>query len=303
MDNWEFAELFLEHLKFKGFTFRTIETYRGKLNRFLEYLAVRQKKIPELTASDLADYRNTLYYQEYRGKSLSIETQYLQLTILRVFFKFIAVENLILINPAAALELPKRPQGLPRTILSAREANKILEAIDTREPMGLRDRAILELLYSSGIRVTELIKLTVTDLDFDQGLLRIETGKGGKTRVVPMGEIACIYAKEYLKKARPKTEQLTFFLSFRQKLPLDRSSIAELCIRRALQAGIKKKITPHAWRHTCATLMLKSGADIRYIQELLGHASLRTTQIYTKVTVQDLKKVHARCHPREKERF
>jgi len=302
MDNQTAGELFLNHLKLRSFRPRTIETYRSKLNKFFDYLAAKQKKLTELTAVDLFDYRAALYYQEYQGKPLSVETQRLQLTVLRIFFKFLAAENLILINPAASLELPRQPRKLPRTILTAREAKKILDSIDTAGPMELRDRAILEILYSTGIRVTELIKLTPADLDFDQGLLRVEDGKGGKTRMVPLGEIAARRVKEYLK-IRPRTDQTAVFLSMGRGLPLNRPNVAAICRNRTLQAGIKKTVTPHTWRHTCATLMLKSGADIRYIQELLGHASLKTTQIYTKVAVRDLKKVHARCHPREKEHY
>jgi integrase/recombinase XerD len=302
LDNRQMMKSFLDSLTLRGFRPRTIETYQSKLNKFFDYLAAKQKKLIEITSSDLFDYRTALYYQEYQGKPLSIETQRLQLTVLRMFFKFLAAENLILINPAASLELPRQPHKLPRVILTAREAKKILDSIDTTQPMGLRDRAILEILYSTGIRVTELINLTPADIDFEQGFLRIEDGKGGKTRVVPLGEIAVFYVKEYLKKARPQTDQTAVFLSMQQGLPLNRPNVAAICHHRTLQAGIKKKVTPHTWRHTCATLMLKSGADIRYIQELLGHASLKTTQIYTKVAVRDLKKVHSRCHPREKER-
>jgi integrase/recombinase XerD len=301
VDNQKMAEFFLNHLKLRGFRPRTIETYRGKLNQFLDYLAAKEKKISELTTADLEDYRAAIYYREYRGKPLSLGTQCLQLFVLRVFFKFLAAENLILINPAATLEIPRCPRDLPRTILSAREAAKILESIDTETPLGLRDRAIIEVLYSTGIRVTELINLTLADINFEHGLLRVEDGKGGKNRVVPLGEIALFYVKEYLQKVRPQTSaQPILFLSRWQVLPLTRRIVAVICANRAAQAGVKKKVTSHTWRHTCATLMLKSGADIRYIQELLGHSSLRTTQIYTKVTVKDLKKVHASCHPREK---
>jgi integrase/recombinase XerD len=294
-------KLFLEYLKQRGFTPRTLETYRSKLNRFLDYLSVKQKKIPELTIDDLEEYRAALYYEEYRGRPLSLETQSLQLTVIRMFFKFLAAENLILINPAATLELPKHHQTLPRNVLTVREAGKILEAINSDDLADLRDRAILEVFYSTGIRVSELIGLTLTDFDFDQGLLRVE-GKGAKTRMVPVGAMACYYVKQYLK-TRPESSSKTVFRSLRQGLPLTRQVVAGICANRALQAGIKKAVTPHTWRHTCATLMLKSGADIRYIQELLGHVSLKTTQIYTRVTVRDLKKVHARCHPREKERY
>lgn len=303
MDNTQLAKLFLDHLTMRGFAVRTIETYQGKLTRFFEYLAAKQKTIQQFTAGDLEEYRTALYYQEYRGKPLSLETQLLQLTVLRMFFKFLADQNLILINPAASLELPKTTRNPPRVILTAREARKILESINIKDPFGLRDRAILEVLYSTGIRVTELAKITLADIDFESGLLWVD-GKGGKERVVPIGEMACFYVKEYIKKARSKNPKYpNLFLSRWFERPIDRGTIATICTDRAMQAGIKKKVTTHTWRHTCATLMLKGGADIRYVQELLGHASLKTTQIYTRVAIGDLKKVHARCHPRDKEHF
>jgi integrase/recombinase XerD len=215
-----------------------------------------------------------------------------------MFFKYLATENLILTDPAATLELPKEPKRLPRNILTAHEVKKILEAIDTKAVRGIRDRAIIETLYSSGLRATELANLTLNCLNLKEGYLTIENGKGGKDRVVPLGKIACHWIEQYLE-VRPQIPDPTLFLTMlKPPRPLSREVIAEICAARAGQAGVKKKVTSHTWRHTCATSMLKGGADIRYVQELLGHASLKTTQIYTKVTIQDLKKVHSRCHPR-----
>jgi integrase/recombinase XerD len=299
MTNWDYLEKYLEHFKLQGYSYRSQESYRSNLNRFYRHLEARGKKIRDLTRADLQEYQSELYYQEYRGKPLSAKTQSLNLSVLRMFFKYLAAENLILTDPAATLELPKEPKRLPRTILTAKEAQKILEAIDTKTAKGIRDRAMLEVFYSSGIRVDELIHLSVTAINLEEGFLTVEKGKGDRERVVPLGKIACHWVKEYLEKARPKIEVATLFLSLSSGKPLTRSVIAEISGQYALKAGIKKRITPHTWRHTCATLMLKGRADIRYVQELLGHASLKTTQIYTKVTIQDLKKVHSRCHPRD----
>lgn len=299
MTNQEILHRFFEHLRIKGYSPRTIEEYQSTLIRFSAYLAAHQQQITRLTAGDLSDYRTVLYYQQYRGNPLSLATQANALARLRTLFRFLAKENLILHDPTVNLELPKLPRSLPRNILTAREAKKILDSIDTTAPLGLRDRAILELLYSSGIRVSELTGLTLPDLDLSQGVMAVH-GKGDKLRVVPIGHFACRYLREYLDRARPKeTQETALFLSNRG-FPMDKQRIAKICGYWALRAGIKKKVTPHTWRHTCATELLKNAVDIRYIQELLGHASLKTTQIYTKVTIKDLKRVHAKYHPREK---
>ena len=299
MTNQEILTRFFEYLRIKGYSPRTISEYQSTLNRFAAYLTAHGQQITGLTAGDLSDYRTALYYQQYRGNPLSLATQANTLARLRTLFQFLAKENLILHDPTASLELPKLPRRLPKDILTAREAKKILDAVDINAPLGLRDRAILELLYSSGIRVSELTGLQLADLDLSQGILTVQ-GKGDKPRVVPIGQFARRYLREYLDRARPKeTKETALFLSNRG-LPMDKQRIAKICGYWAMRAGIKKKVTPHTWRHTCATELLKNAVDIRYIQELLGHASLKTTQIYTKVTIKDLKRVHAKYHPREK---
>jgi integrase/recombinase XerD len=299
MTNHEILNRFYEHLRVKGYSPRTISEYQSTLNRFAAYLAAHGRQITGLSAGDLSDYRTALYYQQYRGNPISLATQANALARLRTLFQFLAKENLILHDPSVNLELPKLPRSLPKGILTAREAKKILDSIDTSTALGLRDRAILELLYSSGIRVSELTGLQLADLDLSQGILAVQ-GKGDKPRVVPIGHFACRYLREYLDQARPReTKESALFLSNRG-LPMDKQRIAKICGYWAMRAGIKKKVTPHTWRHTCATELLKNAVDIRYIQELLGHASLKTTQIYTKVTIKDLKRIHAKYHPREK---
>jgi integrase/recombinase XerD len=298
MVNQDYLTQYLDYIKLKGFSPRSRESYQGVLKQFLIYLEARQKAIRELTRADLQDYQTVLYYREYRGKPLSVKSRNLNLSVIRMFFKYLAAENLILIDPAAGLELPKEPKLLPHTILTANEVKKILEAIDTNAPRGIRDRAVIETLYSSGLRATELANLTLNSLNLKEGYLAIENGKGGKSRVVPLGKIAGYWIGQYLRVRPPISDPTLFLTMLNPPRPLRREVVAKICAARAQQAGIKKKVTSHTWRHTCATAMLKGGADIRYVQELLGHASLKTTQIYTKVTIQDLKKVHRRCHPR-----
>ena len=188
--------------------------------------------------------------------------------------------------------------------LTKYEVRKLLSKPDETTILGLRDRTILELFYSTGIRLSELINIKLIDLDIERGLLRIK-GKFKKERIVPVGSIAKRYLLHYIEDARPKLQRdkrtTTLFLSQKGRI-FHRSSINIIVRNYVKQAGIRKKnINSHALRHSCATHMLEGGADIRYIQELLGHKSLETTQIYTKVAIKGLKRVHQKTHPREKD--
>jgi integrase/recombinase XerD len=190
---------------------------------------------------------------------------------------------------------------LPHANLTPREAIQLLEAVETDSPLGLRDRAMLELLYSTGIRNAELRALTVADIG--ERTLAIRAGKGNKDRVVPLGKTAASVLSDYMQQARPKLAchdgVYNIFLT-KNGLPLDCFAVINAVRRAAHAAGIKKHIHPHSIRHACATHMLKGGADIRHIQKLLGHATLQTTQIYTQVEIGDLKAVHRLYHPRER---
>jgi integrase/recombinase XerD len=219
------------------------------------------------------------------------------------------VRNEILAHdPAGMLVLPKRRRTLPRVILTKREIARLLAAPDRATPLGCRDRAVIEVLYATGIRNAEIRGLQVSDLDLGRGLAQIRNGKSGRGRVVPLGRAAAAAVREYLETSRPQllaglgpdaaTEE-TLFLS-RSGRPLLALGVIEPLRRHARRARIKKPVTPHTLRHSCATHMLYGRADLRHIQALLGHNSLATTQIYTQVEVTDLKAVHRRCHPRER---
>lgn len=303
MDNQTYLQQYLNHIKLKNFSKRTIANYQSSLKKFLLYLTSQNLAIPKLTLSELEDYQSYLYYQEYQGKPLSRGTQSHHLSTIRSFFNYLSQANLVLTNPAASLELPKVPQELPRTILTAREVNKILKILDTTSPKGLRDRAILETLYTSGIRASELRGLNLTDLNLESGLLSIVKGKGDKSRTIPLGKAATYWLSQYLTQVRLKqpTHSQKLFLSLQTPArPICRGTLTNICSQAARQAGLKKHVTSHVFRHTCATLMLKGGADIRYVQEHLGHRFLKTTQVYTRVAITDLQKIHAKCHPRDK---
>lgn len=287
---------------------KSLVSYEQNLRCFVSWLAADSdvETLAEVTAETLASYQMALItIEKPSGERLSTGTQRQRLTALKTFFRYLAQEGKLLGNPAAAIQLPKARRHLPQALITAKEAIRLLESIKTATPLGLRDRAILEVLYSTGIRNAELRALEVTDFDAAAQTLTINDGKGHKDRVVPLGATAAAVLADYIAQARPqlvrKRGVTTLFIS-KNGLPLDFKLIITIVRRHAKRAGIEKPIRPHRLRHACATHMLKGGADIRHIQKLLGHASLQTTQIYTHVEISDLKAVHRRFHPRERGR-
>ncbi|HYH01929.1 MAG TPA: tyrosine-type recombinase/integrase [Bacillota bacterium] len=293
---------FHEYLKARGFSRRTIPDYLSYTERFLTYLEDLQ--ITDIKDVDLAlmnDYQIRLLEYQHRGKPVTNTTRRRIMVAIRSFFKCLIKLDLIEHDPTAGLELPKCPKTLPRNILTKKEIAKLLEAPEMDTPFGIRDRTILEVFYSTGIRASELCNLRLNDIDLVRGELRVNQGKNSKDRVVPLGEVACDYLAVYLQIARPKllsVDPTMLFVTNRGK-QFYYTNLSALVAGYARKAGIKKRIACHSLRHTCATHLLHGKADIRYIQEILGHTSLATTQRYTKVEITDLKKVHHRCHPRE----
>jgi integrase/recombinase XerD len=293
---------FEEYMQTREFSPRTITDYLHDVKVFLEYLeAIGVTEIATIDRAVIADYQIRLLDQTYRDKPISTVTRLKRLTTLRCFCNYLIRCGRITADPTADLELPKRPKTLPKNILTKKEMGKLLELPDLKTPFGVRDRAIMEVFYSTGIRVSELCNLTLNDIDIMQGELRVNHGKNAKDRVVPLGEVACDYLNLYLRNARKKlaaSVQTVLFVT-KNGNRFHYTDLSHLISRYGKKAGLKKPIACHSLRHTCATHLLQGKADIRYIQEILGHASLATTQIYTKVEIADLKKVHRRCHPRE----
>lgn len=219
---------------------------------------------------------------------------------IRAWFKWLARENHILSNPASDLELPRPERRLPAVVLTAEEAEVVMAVPDVSEALGLRDRAMLEALYATAIRRGELIALRLFDVDYPRSALIVRQGKGNKDRVVPLGERAKAWLAAYRDRSRPGLvagrDPGTLFLS-RDGRPLEPKRLSEKVRGYAEAAGIGKPGSCHLLRHTAATLMLEGGADIRFIQALLGHESLETTQIYTRVSVTKLAEIHAATHP------
>jgi integrase/recombinase XerD len=206
----------------------------------------------------------------------------------------------VLHNPASEIELPRAEQRLPRAALTAAEAELVLAQPDSTDPLGVRDRAILEVFYSTGIRRSELAQLAVTDVDADRRTLLVRQGKGKKDRMIPIGERALAWTGKYLAEARPKLalgddDGSLFLTAGGEPFSLDR--LTQLASRYVKASGVPKAGACHLFRHTMATVMLEGGADIRYIQAMLGHARLDTTQIYAQVSIRALQAIHGATHP------
>ena len=306
-DKWPLLKArYIEHLSVLGYSKRSVETTETHLRFFLEYLE-SETKIPDLSEigrADLNAYQTWLYFSGWRKdpeRPLCLASQASRLSVVKGFFRWLLQEGLVLHDAAASMDRPKRPKALPRAILGGPQVVKLLKAPNVETPVGLRDRAILELLYATGLRNEELRNLKLNDVDREGCQARV-TGKGSKERVVPVGRIALNWLDLYLETARPALllgpENGFVFVSCKGR-KIHSSNLIAMIRKYARRARLPANVTPHALRHTCATHLLKAGADIRHIQALLGHSSLDSTQIYTRVEIEDLKKVHRTFHPRE----
>lgn len=302
------VEEYIAHCQAVNLSGWTVFAYVERLRSFfLWFCSVNPdaKHLTEISRQVLSDYQMHLWKAENKkGGKLSVATHRARMEALVRFAGWLANKEKILINPAAGLELPKRPRRLPRNYLTHREVNRLLRAARPDTYLGLRNRAVLEVLYSTGIRNMELRNLKLEDLNFNEGWLTIRAGKGGKDRVVPLGKAALHFIALYLEKSRALfvgKKQIDLLFVNRHGEKMHQDTVNDIVQEAARKAKIKRHISAHALRHTCATLMLRGRADIRHIQELLGHRSLASTQIYTKVEITDLKRVHERCHPRERE--
>jgi len=296
------AAAYLEALRVRNYSEATIVTREHYLREFIRWAAERSLGRPaDITKPILERYQRWLYhYRQKNGQPLTFRSQHGRLVPVRAFFKWLCRQNVLLSNPASDLELPRAEKRLPRHVLTAAEAERVLARPDVGEPLGLRDRAILETLYSTGMRRMELIGLKLYDLDQDRGTVFIRQGKGKKDRMIPMGERAFAWVRRYLEDARPRLaltpDDGTVFLT-NVGLSFEANRLTQLVRGHVDAAELGKKGACHLFRHTCATLMLEHGADIRFIQQLLGHEKLETTQIYAQVSIRMLKEVHTRTHP------
>lgn len=298
----------------QGYAASTLDGRRRHLAQFLDWCDARGLLAPnELTPGVLERYRLWLYRlrqsdRAVEGRPLSWATQSNKLTAVRMLLAWATRAKRLTVNPAAELEMPKLPKRLPRAVLSVSEVERVLAQPDLSAALGLRDRAILEVLYSTGIRRMELVGLDGTDLDPERGTLFVREGKGKKDRLVPIGERAVRWTLRYCDHVRPhlieraarrsvcNRNTKALFLTARGAR-LKPTKLTDRLHQYLIKAGIDKPGSVHIFRHTMATLMHDAGADIRDLQEMLGHAQLSTTEIYTHVSIERLKAIHARTHP------
>lgn len=295
---------FREHLEIRGRAARTVRSYQDILKPFLTFLeAAGLSSLSELTAELLEAYRVELFSRRHRGRALSRAYQVTNLAGIKAFLGFLARAGHLAVDLSTALELPRVPRSLPKVILTEAEVRQLLERQDLTSALGVRNRALLEVLYGTALRNAEVLGLQLTQVDLEARLVRVERGKGGKSRVVPLGEEARFWLSEYLVRARPLLVGARpcahVFLTSRQQ-PFSRNTLTAAVRRLAREAGLTKRVTPHVLRHSCATHMLRRGAGLRHLQKMLGHETPTSTQIYTHVEVSDLRRVLERCHPRER---
>lgn len=274
-------------------------------------------ELAAIDATVLGEYQSFVfeYIGPRTGRKLTTQSQIHALSYVQSFLRFLKRTGRLALDPGQVIRLPRASQSLPAALLTPAEMRRLLAQPDLRSPLGFRNRVIFEVFWSTGMRIGELLALTAADLDFEQALCAIRHGKGDKPRVVPLGQGTIVWLHEYLDHVRPvlarqakpsasplstiNPQLLPIFLS-RLGRPMVKVGLQSQLRTYAQRAGIKKRITTHSFRHTLASEMLQAGADLRHIQELLGHASLTTTQRYLHIVKTELKKVHARTHPRER---
>ncbi|MFH0839192.1 MAG: site-specific tyrosine recombinase XerD [Candidatus Omnitrophota bacterium] len=291
-----YLEEFLNFLSVeKGLSHNTLISYRNDLNKYVTHLQSRNIDLMEkVTRQEITNF--LLYLKDKGLLPVSISRT---LVAIKGFHRFLLRENFLREDVTSVLEAPKLWKKLPDT-LSIDEVAKLLKTPNVRKPQGVRDRAWLELLYATGMRVSELVSLKVSDLNFDVGFIKC-VGKGQKERIVPVGKFALDATKKYLDKTRPvflKNRQNEKLFVTRYGKNISRQTIWKLLKKYAAQARIQKQLSPHTLRHSFASHLLERGADLRIIQELLGHSSISTTQIYTHIDKGRLKMIHQKYHPR-----
>ncbi len=275
-----------------GLAENTIEAYRRDIARLQKYALENRVKFP----GDIDRQTLIEFLEAERNHGSAVRSRRRRLSSIRGFYRFLIIDGRAKSNPAAEIELPKDWKKLPQTLNPGMVEQLIEGAAGLSEHTSRRDRAIVELLYSSGLRVGELCGLKCSDPRLEDGFLRC-FGKGSKERLVPLGDRAATAIREYLAQERPDSKAAQLFLSVRGR-PLTRETISRMLRKAALAAGVDPKITPHTLRHSFATHLLEGGAGLREVQEMLGHADVRTTEIYTHVDRKRLKEVHGKFHPR-----
>ncbi len=294
---------YLQYMKTINRSYYTIRSARYNLRDLSVFLAEEDIfNIEKLSSEVLTEYQQDLAFRlTSKGTLLGLKTQEKRLCDLKAFTRFLLEQDYLPFDPGSRIKLPKQQKKLPRCILDQGEVRRLMKAPDIRTNLGYRNRIILEILYDTGIRRAEMACIKIQDIDHDAGYILIR-GKGEKDRVVPLSQRVCTLIRNYLLAVRPVLftgKDQGWLIVNKKGRRMNLNSIWRIVKESVVLAGIKKNITTHTFRHTCATHMLKNGASIRHIQEMLGHESLESTEIYTHVTINDLKAVHAKYHPGE----
>ncbi len=295
----------LDHISVRGQSERTVRSAKWCVSEFIVWCQERDVLLArDVTKPLIERYQRMLFYaRKADGTPLTLVTQATRLNYIKQFFKWLTRENYLLSNPASGIELPKVEKRLPKHILTDSEAESILRQPDVNAPMGLRDRALLETLYSTGVRRSELGRLRIQDLDLERGTVVVRQGKGRKDRIIPIGARALAWLDRYIREVRPgyiiEPDDGSLFLSHWGG-PLSPKNLSALVGRYVKAAGLSNAGACHLFRHAMATLMLENGADIRFIQAMLGHVKLTTTEIYTHISIKKLKEIHTATHPSAK---
>ncbi len=293
---------YLEDLEIRNYSAHTVKNLHANLRVFLVWCHERGLDRPdEITPEVLKRYQRRLYHhRKSNGQRLSFSAQRQRLSAVKRLYRWLLKERLVDWNPTDTVDLPRTEQRLPKAVLSIREAERVLAQPDISTPIGVRDRAILETLYSTGIRRQEAVDLNLYSVDAESGVLTVRLGKGKKDRMIPIGRRALEWIERYVDEVRPELvmapdEGELFLTIHRTRFSPERMSL--LVRQYVAAANLGKEGSCHLFRHTMATLMLEGGADIRFIQAMLGHASLEATQVYTRVAIRKLKEVHEQSHP------
>ena len=293
----EFIDIFLNYLSVeRGLRQNTIISYRRDLKAFLDYLNDQQQvnSLDKTNKNQITSFMLRLKEQGLNTNSIARK-----LAAIKTFYRFLVREKILKLDPTSLLESPKLWRKIP-SVLSIADVEALIAQTDLRKKGGIRDRAILEVLYATGMRVSELTQLNLRDINLDVGFVRC-LGKGNKERIIPLGRKAIICLKRYIERERPyflkKASTNVLFLT-RLNKRISRQSIWKIMKKYARQARIKKEIRPHILRHSFATHLIERGADLRSVQEMLGHSDISTTQIYTHINKDRLKMIHRRFHPR-----
>lgn len=296
---------YFDSLGARNYAEGTMESRRDALKVFFTWAAERElTRAGQITRPILESYQRWLWrFSKTNGQRLGWSTQRSRLSTLKDFFRWITRQDAILHNPASELELPRMEKRLPKTVLTVNEVERLLTVPNVNDPLGIRDRTMLETFYSCGLRRTELCQLELPDVNTDRRTLHVRLGKGKKDRMVPIGARAIIWLDRYVMEVRPRlcldTRTQALFLTGYGG-PFNPDVVSRMVTDCLEKAGMPRRGSCHILRHSCATHMLENGADIRFIQQLLGHAKLDTTAIYTEVSIKQLQEVHARCHPTAK---